>query len=673
LIVACTVETDRPECTTDGQCDDALYCNGREVCTGGRCGAGTAPCAEDGVACTTESCDELAQRCVHVPSHDACDDGDACNGLERCDEVLGCVTNARPECDDADACTVDSCDPSAGCVHTPQDRDGDGFGDIACGGLDCADDPDRGPAIHPGAGELCTDGIDNDCDGFADAASSTCPASADRCSTADLVADRSGTYWLSLRGLARDHDVGCAPIYVDAVMSLTLAAPRSVRIIARPLAMGGGGPGTGLALRRLDECELGPDVVAPRCSLDTAEGAVEIAAELDAGEYAVLIAGQPDATIALEIDLDATFAPVATCDAPIDVSTGGRFPIQVPELADLHVLPCGGRESQRDATFAFSLDAPRDLVATLDPPGKLAILRDCGGLEGAIACEATAEGTLRRSSLPAGDYFLVAEPPLFDAEFRRLVHADLDVAFAAPRSEGCAAPASIAIGAPTTVTLSPERSVGSACVVPAERDTARVFTLAETSDVTLTVSGTGDVLAAIASECGAIDTESVCLHGFGELSVTERGLPAGSYYAIAGGDTDTVTMTVERATAVPLAPGDRCLDAPALAIPSDERIELSSATSEGGVRCVTFAIGTPEVFRAVAITTAGRYRFTATTDRRNVGLELRRTCERAVVDSACNFTAPTTTLEHWLDPGTYVLVIETTDPSAIVDLRAEAL
>ena len=51
------------------------------------------------------------------------------------------------------------------------DWDGDGYGNPACGGHDC-DDTD--PAVNPGVKEVCTGGIDEDCDGLIDADEPEC-------------------------------------------------------------------------------------------------------------------------------------------------------------------------------------------------------------------------------------------------------------------------------------------------------------------------------------------------------------------------------------------------------------------------------------------------------------------------------------------------------------------
>lgn len=45
----------------------------------------------------------------------SCDDANACT-IDSCDPVNGCV-NERIRCSDGDACTADSCDPASGCVH----------------------------------------------------------------------------------------------------------------------------------------------------------------------------------------------------------------------------------------------------------------------------------------------------------------------------------------------------------------------------------------------------------------------------------------------------------------------------------------------------------------------------------------------------------------------------
>src|SRR5437660_1739167 len=45
------------------------------------------------------------------------------------------------------------------------DRDGDGYANAMCGGHDCRDDL---PAVHPGAVEDCSNGVDDDCNGQTD-------------------------------------------------------------------------------------------------------------------------------------------------------------------------------------------------------------------------------------------------------------------------------------------------------------------------------------------------------------------------------------------------------------------------------------------------------------------------------------------------------------------------
>jgi cysteine-rich repeat protein len=161
-------------------CDDGLFCNGSDTCSGAACSihsgdpcssgvecddvcnegaddchapAGTA-CADDGNVCTLDQCDG-AGACGH-PSADfaPCDDGDFCNGPDECfqgtcqfhsgDPCVGqeCATACdelagqcdpqpagQPCTDDGEACTADQCDGMGACAHPP-----------VAAGLPCPDD-----------------------------------------------------------------------------------------------------------------------------------------------------------------------------------------------------------------------------------------------------------------------------------------------------------------------------------------------------------------------------------------------------------------------------------------------------------------------------------------------------------------------------------------------------
>ena len=97
-----------PDCQQVCDCDDGLYCNGPETCDRDQgCQAGEAPRVDDGVECTADRCDEDGDRVVHDPLDARCDDAVYCNGAEICDTLRDCVPGAEPTPeDDGDPCTV---------------------------------------------------------------------------------------------------------------------------------------------------------------------------------------------------------------------------------------------------------------------------------------------------------------------------------------------------------------------------------------------------------------------------------------------------------------------------------------------------------------------------------------------------------------------------------------
>jgi beta propeller repeat protein len=119
---ACAFCRHKPACTSNAECSDGVFCNGTEQCVGGCCNPGVPPSCDDGIACTTDSCDSETNACVHAPHDSRCDDGKLCNGAETCVVGVGCVQGTRPSCDDGVDCTVDVCGLVGDeCTHTPSD------------------------------------------------------------------------------------------------------------------------------------------------------------------------------------------------------------------------------------------------------------------------------------------------------------------------------------------------------------------------------------------------------------------------------------------------------------------------------------------------------------------------------------------------------------------------
>lgn len=114
---------DATECMTHDDCDDENFCTA-DVCTDGTC--------------------------VHedLPNGSACPDGLFCNGDETCQQGV-CESGPPRSCDDALACTVDTCNAAEdACVHTPAECDNNGVCDSPCENADnCPGDCDECPCV----------------------------------------------------------------------------------------------------------------------------------------------------------------------------------------------------------------------------------------------------------------------------------------------------------------------------------------------------------------------------------------------------------------------------------------------------------------------------------------------------------------------------------------------
>ncbi|MFO0611149.1 MAG: hypothetical protein U0414_01080 [Polyangiaceae bacterium] len=132
-----------PPCTSDRQCDDGVsctidaclpdgcahepddaFCSDGAFCTVDHCDP-RAGCenthsdaiCDDGIPCTTDVCDADDDACHNDPCDALCTDSVFCNGVERCDSLLGC-TAGPPSCDLDLACSADTCtEATQQCKH----------------------------------------------------------------------------------------------------------------------------------------------------------------------------------------------------------------------------------------------------------------------------------------------------------------------------------------------------------------------------------------------------------------------------------------------------------------------------------------------------------------------------------------------------------------------------
>jgi len=155
-IDACTGGKCANAAKADGaSCDDGYYCTTGDACSGGTCAGMARDCSSYSDKCNTGSCDETNDTCKKTPKANStsCSNGTYCDGNESCYNG-SCQSGTAISCNDSDLCTTDTCDETQDkCVFT--------------------NTPVSGAEKWSISG-TCTDGKDNDCDGFIDYADSDC-------------------------------------------------------------------------------------------------------------------------------------------------------------------------------------------------------------------------------------------------------------------------------------------------------------------------------------------------------------------------------------------------------------------------------------------------------------------------------------------------------------------
>jgi hypothetical protein len=117
----------KPKLPDGTNCDDGDLCNGLEKCQDGTCTAGTPVVCKAKDACHfVGTCVPATGKCMDPPFPDGhdCDDGDRCNGVELC-QSGECVAGTAVVCKPLDRCHgVGACQPMSGLCTSPPLPDG---------------------------------------------------------------------------------------------------------------------------------------------------------------------------------------------------------------------------------------------------------------------------------------------------------------------------------------------------------------------------------------------------------------------------------------------------------------------------------------------------------------------------------------------------------------------
>jgi hypothetical protein len=353
-------------------------------------------------------------------------------------------------------------------------------------------------------------------------------------------------------------------------------------------------------------------------------------------------------------------APHDRCDDPLDVSSGGVFTLEMGAARGDYALRCAGTVAH-DMVARFHLDAPRDVAiegSSRTSVVGLALQTACGGTapEATLDCDNGFPGSIRRHSLPAGDYFvLVASSGTGPV--------DLTVTFTpptpAPTNDTCA----------TATVIPPEggtfRSdlVGVADDVSTRcgglaRDVVYTFTLTEPRDVLLQLAGarTDYLHLSLTRDCARMPDVLRCDSG-STVQFTQHQLPAGTYFVVVESyEPVPFTLQATFAPPTPPAPGDTC-DNP-LTLTPGMPVRVTAGAIENDYRLSCYTSGRDAVFR-----------FTLT-ERRDVQVSVRgrlgdyfavaigSDCFTRAGERTCITGQNARAFAIGLDPGTYYAVVK---------------
>ncbi|MEM1028922.1 MAG: putative metal-binding motif-containing protein [Myxococcota bacterium] len=522
---------------------------------------------DDGFACTFDACDGELLRCRFLPDDSLCQNGIYCDGLEVCDNRLGCILGEPITCSDGSSCTINTCDEATeSCLEAPRDVDGDGDPDENCGGGDCNDLDPLVSSLQP---EICGNGLDDDCDLTFDEVTCTNPQHDTCLDPLDITAP--GTYPMSTVAAAPHYGASCGvadpALSRDVVAALALPAGpvRDVQVTVRT-------DDVDVAAALLDQCGQAGTELACSGGFDHPDGGRVAKVRLrSVGDpsvagvvplYVFTEGGTAPVAVRYEVLPASTPPPNETCATALPLTPGTPVVASVVDAVSDVGSACALETG--DLLYAFTLTQNQDVElfgSSVDGDGRPVVSlrnQDCALPSDEIACNAGGPARVFRRDLAPGTYFVAVGAT---APTDVVLNLQLSPPTVAPADENCTTAPPLAINMAVDVVLSPRQDdVPSDCVVGAA-DVAYDLTLAQASDVLLLGDvSANDTASVVLSQpaCGGGSDELLCASGTGNrVRGRVRNLAAGSYRVVAEsvqGQPMAITALVRPAVPATLVP-----------------------------------------------------------------------------------------------------------------------
>ena len=643
------------------------------------------PCVDDGqcddvIACTMDKCDLTLGRCRFAPDNATCQNTFFCDGVERCDNKLGCVASTPVGCSDESSCTIDVCDePTHACKHGPRDADEDGDPDIHCtGGGDC-DDTD--PLVSSKQPEICSNQKDDDCDGVIDEASCISPQN-DTC-TEPLEITGAGSYALDTSGAHFDYATSCGPGNQPGAADVVAA------LLLPP------GPPVDVELTLRTPYAPASFAIAGQCGDPTSELACGVSYPgAQGGQLAKVrgrMLGSTTKMTALPIYVATSQASAITLDVqilppqplPVNETCGTAAPVVIgipfaasildaaKDLASACTAPLG------ELVYSFTLATASDVdvyASSADGDGFPSIsLRGVGcALPGdEIACQTGASAHVFRHALAAGTYYVAVSA---SAPTVANVTVEASPPTPLPLDETCLGAPILVPNKTTTVVLAGHQDDLNLGCLPGAIDAAYALDLAVASDVLLVQRiGSGDTGAIELAQaaCAAPSDQLACGTGSNSpVRTAKHNVPAGNYRVVSesnGGQDTQITAFVRPAVPSKLVPfADACADA--FTIPPSGGLfqgNTANATANFNAGCDQGGVpqgGAPDQLLKLTLATPKRVVLDMSGSAYSTVLDVREgpNCPGTEVPMGCavGYSAKRSYLDLQLGAGTYYIQID---------------